>query len=267
MALPGHTLNIARRLAALDRAALGDLARAIPGGTTRDIGAGTAIWTEAGWPLNRAVGYGVGDGLSRHDLADVIDFYGAHGAPAEVELAPYDPPSTLVGLADAGFRPVWQRTRMVRDLASLSTPPDIAVTVEPDGEVWAELSSRCFNQGESVAESAFGRRIGVLMLGLPRTHGLVARIDGQAVATGGVMVGDGIASLFGQATLPAWRGRGCQRAVTLAALRLGQDAGCDLACVDAEPASASERNLLACGFQVINTATGWVRPAGHTLAA
>jgi ribosomal protein S18 acetylase RimI-like enzyme len=257
----GRPIDIARRLAGLDRSALGDLAGATPGGQTSDIGAGTAIWTRPGWPLNRAVGYGAGRGLTREDIAALIAFYQDRQARAEVELAPYDPPSTLVRLGEAGFRPAWQRTRLVRDLASAPAPEALVVTVEPDGERWAELSSRCFNEGEPVDEQAFGRRIGALMLDLPATHGLVAHIDGKAVATGGVMLRDGIASLFGQATLPVWRGRGCQRAVTAAALRLGAEAGCDLACVDAAPGSASERNLLACGFQVLNTATGWIRPA------
>jgi GNAT superfamily N-acetyltransferase len=61
----------------------------------------------------------------------------------------------------------------------------------------------------------------------------LARLDGEAVGTSlGVRAGD-VLGVFNVATVPAARGRGVGRAVTLAALRDGAGAGCRMAVLQA----------------------------------
>ena len=61
----------------------------------------------------------------------------------------------------------------------------------------------------------------------------LARLDGEAVGTSlGVRAGD-VLGVFNVATVPAARGRGVGRAVTLAALRNGLGAGCRMAVLQA----------------------------------
>ena len=54
---------------------------------------------------------------------------------------------------------------------------------------------------------------------------IVGRIDGQPVATARLSIGGGVAGLYTVLTLPRFRGRGIGRAMTLAALRTGQELG------------------------------------------
>jgi len=61
------------------------------------------------------------------------------------------------------------------------------------------------------------------------SRGFLARVDGRPVATAlGVLVGDGIV-IVNVATVPEDRGRGIGRAVTLAAMHAGADAGAAIA--------------------------------------
>lgn len=60
---------------------------------------------------------------------------------------------------------------------------------------------------------------------------VIARLDGRPVASGGCTVVDGVARLWGAATVEAARGRGAYRAVLGLRLRLARDAGATLALV------------------------------------
>ncbi|MFW0796922.1 GNAT family N-acetyltransferase [Gordonia sp. CPCC 205515] len=71
------------------------------------------------------------------------------------------------------------------------------------------------------------------------TPGLfVARIDGVGVATAGYALVDGVARMWGAATLPDFRGRGVYRALIAARLRDARARGATLAIVHAERTSS-----------------------------
>jgi GNAT superfamily N-acetyltransferase len=53
----------------------------------------------------------------------------------------------------------------------------------------------------------------------------IGRIDGSVVATSRIAIGAGVAGLYAISTLPAHRGRGIGRAMTIAALRAARDIG------------------------------------------
>lgn len=59
--------------------------------------------------------------------------------------------------------------------------------------------------------------------------------------------------MFGDATLPEWRGRGVQTALLKARLERALHAGCDLAAAGASPGSGSQRNMERLGFRVAYT--------------
>lgn len=99
---------------------------------------------------------------------------------------------------------------------------------------------------------------------------VLAYIDGNAAGGGTLSVfrQQRLAGLFGAATLPEYRRRGVQTAMTYARLRMAADAGCDLAVVMTTPGSGSQRNAERQGFHVAYTKVVLVREwegkmAGH----
>src|ERR1700759_4793508 len=109
----------------------------------------------------------------------------------------------------------------------------------------------------------------VLIFGLPEQEGwrcYSAKLDGQEVACGSLLVMDKLAMLALDATLPAARGNGCQRALIARRLADAARAGCETVVAevcDEHPATPSAvANLTRAGFLEIPGATNWGRPTG-----
>jgi MOSC domain-containing protein YiiM/GNAT superfamily N-acetyltransferase len=86
-------------------------------------------------------------------------------------------------------------------------------------------------------------------------HVLVAEEGGVAVGAGTLHTHKRVGLLRAGMVVPSARGRGVQRALICARARLAEELGCDLVTSQAEPGSASERNLQRMGFERV-----WVRP-------
>jgi GNAT superfamily N-acetyltransferase len=79
----------------------------------------------------------------------------------------------------------------------------------------------------------------------------LARIEGKVAGGGALMIRDGVAGLFGASTLPMFRNRGVQTGLLRARLERAAEKGCDLAVSLAQVGSASQRNIVRHGFQVL----------------
>jgi GNAT superfamily N-acetyltransferase len=109
----------------------------------------------------------------------------------------------------------------------------------------------------------------VLMIGLPRFDGwhcYAAHLDDREVACGSMRI-SGRLALFGlDATLPEFRGRGCQSALIARRLVDATRAGCDLISAEVwegHPASQEAADVLRqAGFTQIPGRTNWQRPSG-----
>jgi GNAT superfamily N-acetyltransferase len=109
----------------------------------------------------------------------------------------------------------------------------------------------------------------VLMIGLPRFEGwhcYSAYLEGREVACGSMRI-SGRLALFGlDATLPEFRGRGCQSALITRRLVDATQAGCDLISAEVwegHPASREAVDVLrGAGFEKIPGRTNWQRPSG-----
>jgi ribosomal protein S18 acetylase RimI-like enzyme len=169
-------------------------------------------------------------------IDDVVDWFERRRVPFVWRLGPTDRPADLQErLLAKGF------TRDPDELpgmaASLVDLPPIEL---PDGAV-IELvrDATAFREWLDVMVAGFGMppqigdafaAFGSLGFGdeLP-TRALLARVDGRPVATAlGVFAGEGI-DIASVTTLPAERGRGLGRAVTLETMRVGAKAGARLA--------------------------------------
>lgn len=109
----------------------------------------------------------------------------------------------------------------------------------------------------------------VLMIGLPRWEGwscYAAFLDDREVGCGSMRVFDNLALLGLDATLPEFRGRGCQSALIARRLADAHRAGCDVVVAEVwngHPASQAAAHVLEhAGFEEIAGRTNWQRPTG-----
>ncbi|HUF06357.1 MAG TPA: GNAT family N-acetyltransferase [Candidatus Binatia bacterium] len=84
-------------------------------------------------------------------------------------------------------------------------------------------------------------------------HRFVAELDGRPVAAGSVHVHRGVGWLRAGSVLPAFRGRGLQRALIVARAAHAARAGCDLIGASTVEDGASARNVTRLGFERAGT--------------
>jgi GNAT superfamily N-acetyltransferase len=109
----------------------------------------------------------------------------------------------------------------------------------------------------------------VLMIGLPRWEGwscYAAHLEGREVACGSMLISGKIATFGLDATLPEFRGRGCQSALITRRMVDASRGGCDTIAAEVwegHPASESAAAVLEeAGFEEIAGRQNWRRPTG-----
>jgi GNAT superfamily N-acetyltransferase len=173
-------------------------------------------------------------------IGEILATYRERGAGCWWWAAPFHTPDDIparllaAGLHDEGLAPAMAIE--LRELP-LDEPPPPELDIAP---VVDERSLRAFLRVHE-AESAPGdetsgpldaaaveRFVDAVLPRLPdepKAFRYVGRVDGEPVATSRISLGGGVAGLYGVVTVPAFRGRGYGRALTLAALRAGRDLG------------------------------------------
>jgi ribosomal protein S18 acetylase RimI-like enzyme len=197
--------------------------------------------------VNRIEGFGIGD-VARLD--QILDFYGSLGIDPWLELAPeagVEEIGTMLARAGArivGFHAVlYARPRRA---------PSGAVDVRRTGGTEGEAAARILLEGHAVPEVLRPTHGSALAAAVEQAEGslYVATVGGLRAAAAVLTIADGIGYLANAATLPAFRRRGCQRALIAARVADAADAGCDLVTSGAEFGSYSQRNLERAGFRL-----------------
>jgi ribosomal protein S18 acetylase RimI-like enzyme len=102
------------------------------------------------------------------------------------------------------------------------------------------------NPPHDVLESIFRDMSGVT--GFRR---YLATVNAVAVAAASMRIDGSLAQLTGASTLPGFRRRGLQTALTLQRLADARAAGCDLVVVTTAPGSKSQENVQRRGFELL----------------
>jgi GNAT superfamily N-acetyltransferase len=152
---------------------------------------------------------------------------------AEDRFGTDDDAIQIVDVDDDESRSIWVMTAAVAFAAPLEPPP---------------------------AQFALAR----IVAARPGAMLMLAYLDGKPAGTGELYVDDGIAWLSADATLPGFRRRGVQRALQVARLERGREAGCALAVSEAIPGSASQRNMERLGFRLAYTRMDYLAPEGES---
>jgi GNAT superfamily N-acetyltransferase len=211
-------------------------------------------------------------GLSGAELAELIvrqrDHFARLGQTVEWKLHGHDEPADLADrLRAAGFEPEERETVVIGPVAPLAAtlpvPPEGVrlreVTERADLERIAALKSQVYGGDWGWLIDGLGRELAAgAELDQPPLAIVVAEADGELVSAGWIrfVSGTRFGTLWGGATLPAWRSRGIYRALVTYRARLADARGFNLLQVDA---SENSRPILErLGFVPVTTTTPYV---------
>ncbi len=221
---------------------------------TRDTGAVPVAGGYAICLQGSSIEYGLGVGSSRplreDDLRIVDEFYGSRQLPSQLELHP------LVAERDARLLARWDyragRTTVMleREIGSDGEIPErfSIETLTSRRIEWTDLVVAGLSDSVDAAQAERTRRTTYLCA--TAASSLVAvRLDGKLAGGGALGVTGDVAFLFCSSTLPAFRGRGVEAALTTARLALGRSRGATFACMAAAPGSEEVAGADATGWR------------------
>lgn len=257
-----------RELAALIEASEKQLLRAFYDAATRlrpeagfecmEIAGGIATFLGAASPLSQAASAGFDSPVSRETLGRITAFFHDRGAPARLSVNPLGDPSLERELVKAGYVPFTRNNVLAMDASASTAARDDRVSHEADAAAWGQASAEGF-----AARYASGEEGAFLAMTIALGSGVVAlsaRNGNGIVATGAMLVGDTLASLFAASTLDEYRRKGYHRALILDRIARAREAGARYARTSAPVGSQSEANFRSCGFEVLYTRTTWELP-------
>ncbi len=236
-------------------------------GTEIAFAGGIAVFAGVDSPLSKVVG--CSEPIQAADLDTLHEFYDAHGSRFEIEVSPLADPTLIACLEARGYE--WNMTEVAlvrpnEPEEEGASPPDLPEgidRIERLPEFGGERAARVLASFGLAPEppSELLLEVGRTSLSQSGTVGWVAVSGGQDVACACHAVEDGgIASLFGAATSPEFRGRGIQRAMI-------EDRVAEIATTTAEwvvlvagAGTTSERNAIRAGFYPVHSWQLWGRP-------
>lgn len=255
---------LARRLehaqAALNTAFAESLARVHPGSSARaysPASGGVTVIVPGFQPLSQAVGLGLNGPVSDLEFDEIEARFREAKLESRIILSPLAHASLLELLAARRYRIVELENLLIRPLDEEerfpSPPTNLVVRRAVPAEVdnVAEIVARGFAEGADpspemcriFSASAAAEKFGCYGVWL----------DGRAVAGGVSGIHTGVLSLSGASTLPEFRRRGAQQALTNRRLVDAAKAGCDVAMITTQPGSGSQRNAERIGFRPLYT--------------
>ena len=177
-------------------------------------------------PANHIIGMGLGGPVSKEEIDCVEDFYRRHRSICEIVVSPYADMSLPAHLGERGYRITeWNSVlaRKVDPAESFDTGGlDIRPVQKHEALHWANIMARGFGTHLGVSPEMF-----VPLATASNAMCFLAFLDGQPAggAAGSLFPREGIAPLYGAATLPEFRNRGVQNALFQARLRKAAGGG------------------------------------------
>jgi GNAT superfamily N-acetyltransferase len=246
-------IGLARRIEAAE-AAIARGTSAQPTAAVMEMAGGCAIFVGADSPLTHAVGMGLGGPVTLTEIVGLECFFRARGAKVTVDVCPLADSGFVSTLADRGFRVQEFNNVLARRLAGLEVAltPRARRALPDESDLWSYTVGRGFFEHSELTtgEMNVGRAIAAMPDALCY---LAATEAGQVGAGGALAIRDGVATLFADGTVPAYRREGLQRELITARLNEAAARGCDLATASTLPGSGSQRNYERAGFQVVYT--------------
>jgi hypothetical protein len=219
-----------------------------------EVAGGIAVFTGADTPLTHAVGIGLNGPVSAEELDRLEDFFRSRGARPAIDLCPLADLGLLPQLAERGYRLTEFNNVLARRLAGveMTLTPRVRRTRPDEIDLWSHtVGCGFFETGHLTAQEM---DVGRAICAMPGALTYLAVHESGAPAGGGALaIHSGLATLFADSTLAAYRRQGLHRELISARLNEALVEGCDLAMVTTLPGSISQRNYERAGFHVVYT--------------
>ena len=235
-----------------------------------EAGGGRGLYGGPGSPLNKVLGLGLGADVADADLAALEAFYRDRGAPVQIELCPLAQPNVAARLSSRGYIVQAFENELACRIGTPAPVPQIsgvrvARTTTDQDDLWIRVTSLGFAVPEgSTMEpepGAFEKVADVMrQFTHPQLRRYLAWVEGEPAGGASAWVCDGVLGIAGTATVPRFRRRGVQLALTAQAVAEAGD-DIDLLIATTAPGSISQRNFERLGFQVLYTRVVFVREA------
>lgn len=263
---PLSDVNLSRRLerceAAANAAFCESHARIDPtsGATWIEVAGAYAMFDGVGSPLTQTFGLGIFQLPTADDLAQIEAFFDERGAAVMHEVSPIAGPEMIELLVSRGYKPVEMTSVMHRPIADITQSDGrvrARIASQEEIDAWADVAAEGWSETPEL--SAFIRGFSHVVASADRCSPFFAELDGRAIATGAIVIHEGVGLLAGASTVPSARNQGAQRALLEARLAYAKQQGCDLAMMCAAPGSASQRNAERQSFRIAYTRVKWGR--------
>jgi GNAT superfamily N-acetyltransferase len=246
------------RNAALSAEAQGRL-RPDAGAIVITAAGGSVAFAGVGSPLTHVIGAGMNGPVTAEDIDRIETFYRERGSPVNIDLCPLADPTLADALGRRGYRCVEFNNVMVRrTLPPVEcSDPRIESCARASAPEWSRTLAEGFFEHEPTAEEL---EIGLYLFHMEGAAAFLVRVNGEPAAGGALIVHPhGLATLFADATLKNYRGRGLQSALILARVAEAGSRAAELVTAATLPGSVSHRNYERCGFRVAYTKTNMQR--------
>ncbi len=266
--IPFSDLSLARRLERAEGRSNAEFvearAKIFPesGAEWIEVAGAYAMFDGIGSPITQTFGLGVFDPVTPSVMEKLEEFFRNHGAHVHHEISPMADASLLSLLSERGYHPIELTSVMYRPIEpgiQLAAPPNVKIRSrlmrEGEEDLWTKTAARGWSEltelTDMIQELSF--------ITAKRSVGLsfIAELDGEPIATGAMLIHDGVGLLAGASTIPEGRNQGAQLSLLENRLRYAAENGCDIAMMCAAPGSASQRNAERQGFRIAYTRIKW----------
>ena len=232
---------------------------------------GLAVYAGPSSPINKVIGLGLDTPLDLTALDEVEDQWRRRNEPVRIEMSVLTDPEIGRSLSDRGYRLQGFENVLGHQLGQLQArlPPIVTVELlrDEDVETWLDIAADAFSDLDgtgSVPDDAMPRaqlrEAVAAYVAVPSVRRYLARIDGIPVGEAAMSIEGDIAIIAGAGTLPAFRGRGVQKALLQQRLNEAVAAGCRLAVVTTAPGTRSQDNVMRRGFALLYARAILVKP-------
>jgi hypothetical protein len=235
-----------------------------------DVAGGRALFSRPGSPLNKVLGLGLAGPVSDEDLQRIEDFYRSRGVPTQIELCPLAYGDVAARLCARGYVVEAFENELGMVLGPAVTADggsiSVAITAADQNDLWTRVVSHGFVTFEPhVGGAPEGKALTLEQMmdmmsqfGHPNIRRYLAFIDGEPAGGGAAWAHEGVLGIFGTSTLPKFRRRGVQAAITRHVMHEARGTA-DLAIATTAPGSTSQRTFERLGFRVLYTRAVFVR--------
>jgi GNAT superfamily N-acetyltransferase len=188
------------------------------------------------------------------ELDEIEEFFTGRDAPVTIDVTPHTHQSLREMLSERGYSISDFSNVLVRTVGAGEAAPECPsaawtrMALQSEAEVYARTVVSGFLSRDHLNEEEL--IVGRILFGMPYAKPLLAEIDGELAGGCGLSIRSGLASCFGDSTLPVFRGRGVHTAMICARIAEAISAGCDVMTAGTQPGSQSQRNYQRLGFTI-----------------